>query len=97
MQVLQEFVWQATRPHKGARLDLQVALRFVAGWRRFPIQETTLALFDAGMRVLGRHKLSFWDSMIVAAALAQGCDLLYSEDMQDGRIIEGLRIADPFR
>lgn len=34
--------------------------------------------------------------MIVAAARAQGCELLYSEDMDDGRIIGGMRIVNPF-
>jgi len=41
--------------------------------------------------------LSFYDSMIVSAALLSGCDVLYSEDMQDGLFIENkLRICNPF-
>ncbi|HEV2747268.1 MAG TPA: hypothetical protein VGW34_08220 [Allosphingosinicella sp.] len=40
---------------------------------------------------------SFRDSMILAAARAQGCDTVGTEEMGDGRIIEGMRVADPFR
>ena len=42
-------------------------------------------------------QLSHWDSLIVAAALAAGCDTLYSEDMQDGQVFEGrLTLKNPF-
>lgn len=41
---------------------------------------------------------SFWHSLIVAAALDAGCDTLYSEDMQHGRLIDGrLTIVNPLR
>ncbi|MDZ7855045.1 PIN domain-containing protein [Sphaerotilus sp.] len=42
--------------------------------------------------------ISYWDSLIVAAALDAGCVMLYSEDMQHGQVIEGrLTILNPFR
>ncbi|MDJ1180514.1 PIN domain-containing protein [Roseofilum sp. BLCC_M91] len=44
------------------------------------------------------YSLSFWDSLIVASALAGGADILYSEDMQDGlRVSEQLNIVNPFQ
>ena len=58
---------------------------------------TTLPLLDPGFEIQRRHHFSFWDSMIVAAARAQGCDVLWSEDMDDERIVEGMRVANPFR
>lgn len=97
LQVLQEFYYQATRSHKPPSLPHDIAVEFVEQWRRFPIQETTLALLELGFEIQERHRFSFWDSMIVAAALAQGCDTLWSEDMDDGRIVNGMRIANPFR
>lgn len=97
MQVLQEFVHQATHPRRTSRLPLEDAVEHIAVWRRFSVQETTLALFDEGLKLLDRYRFSFWDSMIVAAARAQGCEILYSEDMHDGQIIDGLRIVNPFR
>jgi predicted nucleic acid-binding protein len=43
-----------------------------------------------------KHKLSIWDSLIVAAALEGGCKVLYTEDLQHGQTIDGLRIENPF-
>ena len=46
----------------------------------------------------GRYQFSFWDSLMVASALAGNARVLYSEDMQDGMVLENrLRIANPFR
>lgn len=39
---------------------------------------------------------SFYDSLIIAAALEARCQVLYSEDMQDGQAVRGLKIANPF-
>ena len=43
------------------------------------------------------HQVSFWDALIVRAAKEGGCSVLYSEDLQDGRTIDGVRIVNPFR
>ena len=43
------------------------------------------------------HSFSFWDSHIVASAITAKCDLLASEDMQDGQVISGLTIKDIFK
>ena len=97
MQVLQEFYWQATKTHRPWRISPEAAREMIEAWRRFPVQETTLALLDSGFEIQARHRFSFWDCMIVAAARAQGCDILWTEDMDDGRIVDGMRIANPFR
>lgn len=44
-----------------------------------------------------RHRLSWWDSMIVAAAQLQNCPLLLSEDLQDGWSCDGVTVCNPFR
>jgi predicted nucleic acid-binding protein len=47
--------------------------------------------------VLQRHKArEAFAALIIAAALTTGCRRLFSEDMQDGHVIKGLRIANPF-
>ena len=56
---------------------------------------------DAGMileavRRSRELELSFWDALIVEAALKGGADRLLTEDLQDGRVIEGMRIENPF-
>ncbi|MBI5308788.1 MAG: PIN domain-containing protein [Planctomycetes bacterium] len=51
------------------------------------------------MRVPGllrKYAVSFWDSLIIAAALDSGCTTLYSEDMQNGLKIDFLTIVNPF-
>ena len=96
MQVVQEFTAQATRPTRANALSLDEAERMVAVWRRFPVLPTTLELYDLGIALMRRYRLSYWDSIIVAAAKLQGCETLFSEDMQDGLHIDGLTIRNPF-
>jgi predicted nucleic acid-binding protein len=43
------------------------------------------------------HQFSIWDALVIRAALNGGCRILYSEDLQDGRRIEGLEIVNPFK
>jgi len=43
-----------------------------------------------------RHAVSFWDSLVVAAALTADCDCLVSEDMQDGKRFDGLLVRNIF-
>ncbi len=54
-------------------------------------------LHAIGLRLAEKHRFAIYDSMIVAAALQAGCDLLYSEDMQHGLVIDArLTITNPF-
>src|SRR3954453_3143994 len=43
------------------------------------------------------HQLSIWDALVIRAALNAGCRILYSEDLQDGRRIDGLEVVNPFK
>ena len=57
----------------------------------------TVETHDAGRRISERYGLSVYDAMIAAAALLAGCDVLYSEDMHAGLLVDGrLRIVNPF-
>jgi predicted nucleic acid-binding protein len=53
-------------------------------------------LYTDALRIAQRFKFSFYDSLIVAAALSAGCKRLLTEDMQHGQVIDGLRIVNPF-
>lgn len=55
------------------------------------------ALFVSALRVFAQHHLSWYDSLIVAAAQEVGCSILYSEDMQHGQRLDNLRIENPFQ
>lgn len=53
-------------------------------------------LLDAS-KLREKHSFSFWDSLVVSCSIAGNCKILYSEDMQDGRDIEGLNIVNPLK
>jgi predicted nucleic acid-binding protein len=96
VQVLQEYYVTVTRklqpglPTDEAREDV----RDLAAWRPVRIDE---AIVDSAWRVEDRFELSFWDSLIVAAAHAASCEVLLTEDLEHDLVIDGLRVADPFR
>ena len=63
-----------------------------------PTDPLTLETHERGLLVAERYRLSICDSMIIAAALIGNCEILYSEDMQDGLLIDHqLRILNPFK
>jgi predicted nucleic acid-binding protein len=51
---------------------------------------------EAALRIAERYGYGIYDSLVIAAALEASCSTLYSEDMQDGQVIEGLTIRNPF-
>ena len=62
------------------------------------VSPVTVETHETGLTLAERYNLSIYDAMIVASALLAGCDVLWSEDMQDGMAIENrLRIINPFR
>ncbi|MDS4040116.1 MAG: PIN domain-containing protein [Candidatus Competibacter sp.] len=95
-QVLQEFYVTVTR--KLAKpLAPEVAYRAVQNLTTLLVCQVTPELvLSAIQRSLGL-RLSFWDALIVQAALESGAATLWSEDLQHGQIIDGLRIENPFR
>lgn len=65
--------------------------------RLVEVVDLTQTIHLRGLRMAERYRLSVYDGQIVAAALETGCDLLYSEDMHHGLVIDGsLRIENPF-
>ena len=52
---------------------------------------------DATLRIKNRYGFSYWDAQVLAAAHAAGATLLLTEDLQDGQVIEGVTVVDPFR
>ncbi len=56
----------------------------------------TLDMHSAALILARDHSFSFYDALIVVAAIEADCDVLYSEDMQHGRIIGNLTIRNPF-
>jgi predicted nucleic acid-binding protein len=58
--------------------------------------ETDVSLVLDSITLSRRYRLSFWDGLIIQAALRGGASVLYTEDLQDGQVIDSLTIKDPF-
>lgn len=94
-QVLQEFYVNVTR--KAARpLPSALArevLRSYAEWVQDPISPGTIL---RATEIAEANRLSFWDSLILAAAEQQGAAVVASEDLNHGQRIAGMRVVNPF-
>ena len=97
IQVLQEFYVQATRTSRADAISHELAAGLIDAWSRFRIQDLTFPILQTALRIRKTYGFSFWDSAIVAAALALGCDRVYTEDLTHGQMVDGLAIVDPFR
>ena len=95
-QVLQEFYVQATRETRTDRLTQEQAAALVDTFRRFPIQETTVSIVVSAMATQQRFAISYWDAAILEAARALGCQVVLSEDLNDGQDYAGVRVENPF-
>jgi predicted nucleic acid-binding protein len=57
----------------------------------------TYEVHSRAVQIMKRYRYGIYDSLVIAAALEADCDILYSEDMQNGQMIDGMTIRDPFR
>jgi len=94
-QVLQEFYAVVTRKFKPP-IPRAKARAIVAAYGEWCDVATEPQLIVAASRLEEEHTLSFWDSLIVQAAIHAGADRLVSEDLQDGRRFGTLTIENPF-
>ena len=92
VQVLQEFYVQATR----GVLTHAEAVAMVTSFCRYPVQELTLDLLRAALMTRERYQITYWDAAIIEAARALGCDIVLSEDLNDGQDYGGVRVLNPF-
>ena len=94
-QVLREFYITVTGK-LARRLERETARRAVRAllaWNPTPSNER---LISVAWEIEDRHAISWWDALIVAAAREQLCSVLLTEDLQDGQIVAGVQIVDPF-
>jgi predicted nucleic acid-binding protein len=96
VQVLNELTNVARRK---MRLSWPDTRAFLSAIRSLvTVSPVTVEAHETGLALAERYNLSIYDAMIVASALLADCDVLWSEDMQDGMAIENrLRIINPFR
>ena len=93
IQVLQEYFWTATRK---LSIDPSIAIEKLMLFAKADVMTPLADDVVLAARASADWKLSFWDTMIVQMALRADCDVLFSEDMQDGRRFAGLEIVNPF-
>lgn len=94
-QVLTEFYAVVTRKFDPP-LPRREARALVDAYAAWPIVQVDAPLIVAASALEEQHSLSFWDALIVEAARRGGANRLLSEDLQHGRRIAGLVIANPF-
>ena len=96
VQVLNEFASVALRKLAMSVAELREILEPVRGVCHVePVTEDT---HDRALALVERYGFSFYDALLMAAALRAGCARLYSEDLQHGQLVDRqLRILNPFR
>jgi predicted nucleic acid-binding protein len=95
-QVLQEFYAAATRK-ADFRMPPDHALEWIESFEEFPCLALDAGLVKTAAETSVRHRISYWDGAILAAARAMGAPILYSEDLNHGQLYDGVEVRNPFR
>jgi len=95
-QVVQEFFNVALRKFSQPMTAADAEQYLGAVFRPLLSVHSSPALFSEALLLQAKSRLSWYDSLIVSAAIEARCDLLYSEDLQHGQRFRNLQIANPF-
>jgi predicted nucleic acid-binding protein len=95
-QVVQEFFSVALRRFPQPMSVAEAEQYLITVLRPLLAVHSSAGLYFEALRIAEKHRLSWYDSLIAAAALEGRCDRVYSEDLQHGRKIEDLQIENPF-
>lgn len=93
-QVLTEYCNVALNKLKLPHADIREQMQF---WQQYEIVQVTPDIIHAGLDLHQTRSIGYFDALIVAAAKTSGCTVLYSEDMNAGEMVNGVRIVNPFR
>lgn len=91
-QVMQEFYVAATRK-LGA--DLLMTKDVMNSFNRFEVVSVTPDIINSAVDCSILNRFSFWDALIVAAAESAHCDLLWTEGLNSGQVIRGVKVVNP--
>jgi len=95
-QVAQEFVAVARKPFQTPMSFEQIEKYWHTTLRPLLLVHSSPGLFIRALDLARRDQLPWYDSLIVAAAIQGGCEILNSEDMQHGRCFGDLAVQNPF-
>jgi predicted nucleic acid-binding protein len=93
-QVLQELAVNLRRK-AGRPLDARATREVVADYLTWQVVVNTADSVLGALELEERHRISFWDALVVHAAQASGAEVLYSEDLADGRDYGGVTVVNP--
>ncbi len=91
-QVMQELFSTSLRKLKLSPLEAKGAVQRA---QAFEVVQVNPAIIESAMDCVILQQISIWDALIVAAAAAAGCRTLYTEDLQPGTTILGVRVENP--
>ena len=94
LQVLQEYFVTATRK---LHVEVRIARRKVELLAEFDVAQLEITDILAAIDLHRLHGFSFWDALVLRAAKQTGCGVLFTEDLQEAREVDGIRIVNPFR
>ena len=93
-QVLGEF-YTAMVKYKRSHIEISHFISEIV--RESNVTDITLNIVESALHIKDKYRYSYWDTLIIAAALASNCTALYSEDMQHNQLIENqLTIINPY-
>lgn len=92
-QVLNEFYVNALRLKPAASGEARAEVRDLLAWNPVVVDA---AVMERSWKLQDRYQLSFWDSLIVAAAKSASCGFLLTEDLQNGQKWDGVEVVNPF-
>ena len=95
-QVLQELFVNLTRKARRP-IAPKRALEYMDQVAAWPVVVTEYADIQKAVSLADTSRLSFWDALIVVSAAKCGARILYTEDLNHGQTISGVRITNPFR
>jgi predicted nucleic acid-binding protein len=95
VQILGEFYNALTTKIVPRMAREEAADRVQTFARSWPVLGLTPFHVREAVRICGQHQLSYWESLILATARLNSLLVLLSEDMQDGQLVEGVRIRNP--
>lgn len=96
-QVLGEFYRAVTSPRRRVPLAHDEAVAWVQLWKRHDVRAVTVPHVDLALELTKRYQLGYFDALVLAAARFADCEIVYSEDLNDGQDYGGVRVENPFR
>ncbi|MDR1971436.1 MAG: PIN domain-containing protein [Treponema sp.] len=93
-QVLQEFYYASTTKIKADKILVKNILH---SFTNMETVQVNMNIIEQGIDISILSQISFWDGLIIAAAEYARCSVILSEDLNDGQIIRGIEIKNPFK